>query len=146
MCQKKGNFFKMPASSRFAIGSAEILHVLPHPCMYVCMYVFFLLSWYTENIIKHKIRKNIAMTTEYIYAAIANSLRKRTNGHISCCRLGNSNDKFDNHVYKCKKNDDEPYFKLWVLMEVNDISKLLVYENHFHKRGMDTINKEKSKF
>ena len=74
-----------------------------------------------------------------------NSLRKRTNGHISSCRLGNSNDIFDNHVFKCKNNDKEPYFKLWVLMEVNDISKLLVYENYFHKRGMDTINREKSK-
>ena len=74
-----------------------------------------------------------------------NCLRKRMNVHISSCRLGNSNDVFDNHVFACKKDNKEPYFKLWVLMEVNDIKKLLVYENYFHKRGMDTLNKEKSK-
>ena len=74
-----------------------------------------------------------------------NCLRDRTNGHISSCRLGNSSDVFDNHVYNCKTNDIGPYFKLWILMEVNDTNKLLVYENYFHTKGNDTINKYKAK-
>ena len=74
-----------------------------------------------------------------------NCLRYRTNGHISSCRLGNSSDVFDNHVYNCKKDDEEPYFYLWVLMSVNDPEKLLTYESQFHHQGMDTINRNKSK-
>ena len=73
-----------------------------------------------------------------------NVLRKRTNGHISSCKLGESSDRFDNHVFSCKKDNSEPLFKLFVLMEVNDYDKLLVYENYFHKQGFDTLNQQKS--
>lgn len=75
-----------------------------------------------------------------------NDLRLRTNNHISACRLGNSTDKFDNHVYHCNREKKmEPYFKLMVLMEINDMNKLLVYENHLHKNGHDTINRTVAK-
>ena len=73
-----------------------------------------------------------------------NNFRLRTNGHISCCKLGESTDCFDNHVYKCKSDHLEPLFKLYVLMEVNSYDKLLTYEDYFHKRGFDTINRHKS--
>ena len=74
-----------------------------------------------------------------------NNFRLRTNNHISACRLGTSTDKFDNHVYNCKKDRSEPYFKIMILMEVNEVEKLLVYEESFHKRGFDTINKTRAK-
>ena len=64
--------------------------------------------------------------------------------HITSCRNGNTSDKFDNHVHSCKNDDVEPYFKLYVLLEVNNINKLLVYEDYFHKQGMDTINRNKA--
>ena len=70
-------------------------------------------------------------------------LRSRINNHISACRLGNSTDKFDNHVYKCPHGNNklEPYFKLMIFMEVNDTNKLVVYENYLQKQGHDTINR-----
>ena len=74
-----------------------------------------------------------------------NNFRLRTNNHISACRLGTSTDKFDNHVYNCKKDRSESYFKIMILMEVNEVEKLLVYEESFHKRGFDTINKTRAK-
>ena len=50
-------------------------------------------------------------------------IRKRTNNHISC-RHGNSSDIFDTHVFKCSKEKNiphnEPYFKLYILMVLND--------------------------
>ena len=81
-----------------------------------------------------------------------NDLRKRTNGHISSCRTGKGTDVFDKHVYQCnpcKRNNDNgnkeegPYFKLWIIMEVDDYSKLLTYENYLHRCGYDTINRGK---
>ena len=74
-----------------------------------------------------------------------NDLRKRTNVHISSCRNGDSPDRFDNHVYACKKSDNEPYFNLWIFMEVNNVDKLLVYESYFHKKGYDTLNRDRAK-
>ena len=77
-----------------------------------------------------------------------NNLRLRTNNHISACRSGNSTDQFDNHVHACMKKinvQNEPYFKLMVFMELNDVNKLLVYENYLHKQGHDTINRTTAK-
>ena len=67
--------------------------------------------------------------------------RSRMNNHISACRLGGSTDIFDNHVHACNKEKQEPFFQLRVLMELNDVNKLLVYENYFHRNGHDTINR-----
>ncbi len=74
-----------------------------------------------------------------------NNLRKRTNVHISSCRTGNGTDVFDKHVHQHHEGKDEigPYFKLWIFMEVGDPTKLLTYENYFHRRGFDTINRGK---
>ena len=71
-----------------------------------------------------------------------NIFRKRTNVHISSCRTGRTSDKFDKHVFECDKvkNPEGPFFKIWILMELDDYSKLITYENHFHRLGFDTIN------
>ena len=33
-----------------------------------------------------------------------------------------------------------------VLMELNDVNKLLLYESHFHKKGFDTISRAATKY
>ena len=73
-----------------------------------------------------------------------NVLRKRTNLHISSCKSGNTSDKFDIHVFNCKKDHLEPLFKLYVLMEVDNYNKLLIYEHFFHAQGFDVCNKNKA--
>ena len=65
------------------------------------------------------------------------------NNHISSCRLGNSSDRFDNHVFHCRiKNNytSEPFFKIYVFMEIKDERLLLSYESYLHKKGYDTMN------
>ena len=74
-----------------------------------------------------------------------NNLRLRTNNHKTLCKTGEGTDKFDRHIYLCNKDPEKkgPYFKLWVMLEVDDPSKLLVYENYFHRCGYDTTNRGK---
>ena len=67
------------------------------------------------------------------------------NCHISESKSGNTTDTFDKHVYSCKKDHLDPVFQLHVLLEVEDYDKLLIYEEHFHKQGFDTDNREKAK-
>ena len=73
-----------------------------------------------------------------------NNLRKRTNVHISSCKSGKTTDLFDKHVYACKKDHADPVFKLYVLLELNNYDKLRVYEDNFHKKGFDTLNRYKA--
>ena len=72
-----------------------------------------------------------------------NNFRKRTNNHISSAKLGNSSDKFDNHVFQCNKNvqKEEPLFYIWIMMEVKSVDKLHEYERYLHRRGHDTMNR-----
>ena len=73
-----------------------------------------------------------------------NCLRPRTNNHISECISGVTSDRFDRHVYNCKKDHIQPVFILNVLMEVDNYDKLLVYEDYFHKQGFDVCNRKKA--
>ena len=77
------------------------------------------------------------------YTGRATDLRERTNNHISDCRTGNTTDIFDRHVHECMKicnKYTEPYFKLFVYMELSDASKLDAYEKHLHSLNYDTMN------
>ena len=78
------------------------------------------------------------------YIGIAESLRERTNNHISCCRHGNGDNIFDNHVFNCAHTKNvqlnEPYFLLYIMMTLNDYNKLHAYESKFHADGLDTMN------
>ena len=38
------------------------------------------------------------------------------------------------------KSLKEPYFQLNIMMKLKDSRQLVFYENHFHKKGYDTIN------
>ena len=71
-------------------------------------------------------------------------IRDRTNNHISACKHGKSTDIFDNHVFACSKKHNlshtEPFFKLYILMVLNDYNKLRNYERQLHLQGHDTIN------
>ena len=65
------------------------------------------------------------------------------NVHISSCRLGETSDVFDKHVFSCNNGQvgpEGPFFKAWILMELDNTQKLLTYENHLQKCGYDTIN------
>ena len=76
------------------------------------------------------------------YIGKTNNFRLRMNNHISSCFYGNSSDRFDNHIYKCLgENKKEPYFKIHVMMSLNDSNKLLEYEHYLHQKGYDTMNK-----
>ena len=51
--------------------------------------------------------------------------------------------KFPIHVYHCAMKNKclkEPHFQLNIMMKLKDSRQLEFYENHFHKRGHDTIN------
>jgi hypothetical protein len=73
-------------------------------------------------------------------------LRYRSNNHMSSCRLGNGSDLFDSHVYECARKHHqtaeikEPYFKLYVMMELSDYNSLRNHERRLHLQGHDTTN------
>ena len=65
--------------------------------------------------------------------------KSRINKHISDCRTA----KLLIHVYHCAlkyKSLKEPYFQLKKMIKLKDSRQLEFYENHFHKKGYDTIN------
>ena len=70
-------------------------------------------------------------------------LRARTNNHIHCCKTGTGPNTFDHHVFSCgNKNNclNEPFFKLYTFMIVNDEASLIPYERWLHKQKYDTMN------
>ena len=78
------------------------------------------------------------------YVGKTNCLRQRTNNHISESKSGKTTNRFDQHVFECKTDHQEPLFQLYVLMEVDNYDKLLVYEDYLHKQGFDDFNKRKA--
>ena len=82
-------------------------------------------------------------TSPETYTEKTNITRDRMNGHISSCRLGGSSDRFDNHVYECRKNhenSEEPYFQIYAFFTVKNKESLDTYENYLHRKGFDTLN------
>ena len=78
------------------------------------------------------------------YAGKTNNFRLRTNGHKSCCNTGNTSDRFDKHVFNCRRKHGvtgEPLFSVFIFVEVFDDKLLLLYENYIHKLGFDTMNR-----
>ena len=77
------------------------------------------------------------------YTGKTDDLRARTNNHITGCRHGKGSNKFDNHVFSCMKSSpiNEPYFKLFAYLKLSDYQKLRGYENMFHRRNYDTMNR-----
>ena len=84
------------------------------------------------------------------YSGKTDDTRLRLNNHISGCRLGKSDNKFDNHVYSCgglelltkkERNNKEPFFDLHIMLTCNDYNKLLSYETKLHASGIDTMNR-----
>ena len=64
------------------------------------------------------------------------------NNHITSCRLGDSTDKFDNHVFYPMQNEkQEPLFQILTFMELADELNLLCYEKLLQNRVYDTPNK-----
>ena len=75
------------------------------------------------------------------YSGKAKHIRKRTNNHISHIRTGHTDDIFDHHVRRCIPNLIEPFFKMYVFLEVFDESLLDAYEKHIHNLKLDTMNR-----
>ena len=99
------------------------------------------MSCHSKNVIYYLTCNRCDGLTTYI--GKTNNLRLRMNQHMSTCRTGNGSDKFDQHVHHCEEKNKElkePFFKLYLLMELNDEKNLLTYESHFHKLGFDTMN------
>ena len=77
------------------------------------------------------------------YIGKTNNLRKRMNCHISEIRTSNTTDLFDKHVIKCKSKHNmtkEPFFKIYVMLELSNQDSLITYESHFHQLGYDSMN------
>ena len=76
---------------------------------------------------------------------ITDNFRDRTNNHITGCRWGSSSDDFDNHVFSCSRErnlpHEEPFFKIYIYMVLNDYHKLRNYERMLHLAGHDTMNR-----
>ena len=87
--------------------------------------------------------KCLSCNEKETYSGQTNNLRKRTNNHISGCRTSRTTDKFDLHVHKCNKTLTEPFFKLYVFVELLDASLLDAYENYIHRSNFDTMNRQK---
>ena len=69
--------------------------------------------------------------------------KSRINQHISDCRTDTSTCKFPINVYHCAMKNKclkETYSQLNIMMKLKDSRQLEFYENHFHKKGYDTIN------
>ena len=65
------------------------------------------------------------------------------NNHVTACRHGTSSDRFDNHVFECKKNNNyetEPLFQIYAFMTVPHENMLLPYERYLHSKSFDTMN------
>ena len=87
--------------------------------------------------------KCLSCDEEETYSGKTNHMRNRTNNHISDCPSGRTTDKFDLHVHECNKTLTEPFFKLYVFIEVMDVSLLDAYEAYIHRMGFDTMNRGK---
>ena len=125
-------------------------------CLICKRYLQECTSFITSNNHEWFIRSHITCNSKFViyylkciccnvttYSGKTNNLRKRTNVHISSCRTGNSSDKFDIHVYNCRQRHNitsEPYFKLYVFVEVFKQNLLLTYESYIHQRHFDTMN------
>ena len=80
------------------------------------------------------------------YTGKTNIIRNRMNVHISSCRLGDSTDIFDQHVFNCRKkheNSEEPYFHIYAFFTIKSRESLETYEKYLHKKGFDTMNRPK---
>ena len=87
--------------------------------------------------------KCLSCNEKETYSGQTNHIRNRTNNHISDCRTGRTTDKFDLHVHKCNKTLTEPFFKLYVFVELSDGSLLDAYEDYIHRSNFDTMNRQK---
>ena len=97
---------------------------------------------------------NVLYFLECIFCGLENYIgktdncRERTNNHISGCRYGRTPNIFDQHVHTCATakgmnlldSNNEPFFKLHILMVCSNYYKLLSYESALHKKGLDTMN------
>ena len=133
------------------------IYLCNRPNCFICKYYLqpctsFITSngteWFIRSVItcnsKHVIYflKCLSCNENTTYSGKATIMRFRTNNHISECGSGNSDDRFDKHVFSCNKNHTRPAFKMYVFLEVFDISLLDAYEKYIHSCNHDTMNRK----
>ena len=97
------------------------------------------ITCHSKNVIYYL--KCLSCNEATTYGGQAEVLRARTNNHISHCRTGNTSCKFDLHVRECNPELIEPFFKLYVFVELADKSLLDSYEKYIHNGNHDTMNR-----
>ena len=80
------------------------------------------------------------------YTGKTNDIRLRMNNHMTACRNGGSDDRFDNHVFSCRQKhgpqgDIEPFFKVYAFYTIKNEADLEMHEKYLHSKGFDTMNK-----
>ncbi len=75
------------------------------------------------------------------YSGKAGITRQRINNHISDCRTGNTTDIFDLHVFECNPHHIEPFFELYIFLELSDSKLMDSYEKYIHRGNYDTMNR-----
>ena len=125
-------------------------------CLLCKNYIVECTSFMTSNNVEWKINCRITCNSRNViyylkclccnfetYTGKTNSFRLRMNQHISEIRTGNTTDRFDKHVFKCKHINqvtNEPFFKTYAFLKLPREELLIPYENHLHSLGFDTMN------
>lgn len=125
-------------------------------CLLCKYYIVECTSFKTSNNINWEIKCHITCNSKNViyfltclccnyetYTGKTNVFRLRMNNHISEIRTGNSTDRFDNHVMRCKEQHNitkEPFFKIYAFIILPSERLLIPYEKHFHSLKFDTMN------
>ena len=157
------NLLQLLSNSRFI--SSEVLNNHQKPAgIYHCehggckickLYLQECKSFFTSNGTKWDVKCHATCNSKNVlyflicnfcnltsYTGKTDDFRPRTNDHISKIRKGKSTNIFDLHVHDCSKKatKQEPFFKAYIYMVVNDYNKLLNLERKLHLAGHDTLN------
>ena len=74
---------------------------------------------------------------------IVKGFKVRMNTHIYESKIGTSSCKFPRHVHQCMKqvnNPQEPYFEIYIMLQLKSPELLETYERAFHNRNYDIMN------
>ena len=110
-------------------------------------YIRSMITCHSVNVI-YFLTCNMCNNETYIGKTIGDTkhgrgFKVRMNQHISESRTGESSCKFPNHVYNCGIKNNcliEPFFKINVMISLNEPDKLETMESSFQISGYDTLN------
>ena len=153
----KASFSSNPNANRREKLEPGLFKCSNNRCKLCKLYIQECKTFYTSNNVLWTIKSHISCNSKNVlyylkcvccnfqstYTGKTVNLRLRSNNHISSCRLGNNDNVFDLHVFKCMKEHNiycEPYFHIYAFMSVSKEELLLPYEKLLHKKSFDTFN------